>query len=145
VKGYLLDTNIVSLLSPSAAEVPPNVLDWLEQAEARGELYLSVVTIHEIERGISLLEHKGATGKAGGLRSWLEGLGSSYADRILPIDTMVVTISGALEAKAVVSGHSPGMADTLIAGTAKAHGLTVVTRNRKHFEPFAIDLSVPDL
>lgn len=86
MKGYLLDTNIVSLLSPSAAAVPPNVLDWLEQAEARGELYLSVVTVHEIERGISLLEHKRATGKASALRAWLEGLGSSYADRILRVN-----------------------------------------------------------
>lgn len=74
----------------------------------------------------------------------MDGLVSTYADRILPIDTAVSAISGSLEALAVASGHDPGMADALIAGTAKAHGLTVVTRNRRHFEPFAIDLRVPD-
>lgn len=145
MNGYLLDTNIVSLLSPSSTVRSTAFLDWLEQAEQRNELYLSVVTIHEIERGIGLLEHKGATAKASALRAWLEGLAATYADRILAIDTAVSTISGALEAKAVATGHNPGMADALIAGTAKAHKLTVVTRNRKHFEPFAIDLSVPEL
>lgn len=144
MNGYLLDTNIVSLLSPSSTVRATVFLDWLEQAEQRSELYLSVVTIHEIKRGIGLLEHKGATAKASALRTWLEGLTATYADRILPIDTAVSAISGALEADAVANGHSSGMADALIAGTAKAHRLTVVTRNQRHFEPFAIDLSVPE-
>lgn len=145
MNGYLLDTNIVSLLSPSSTVASTAFFDWLKEAEQRNELYLSVVTIHEIERGIGLLEHKSATAKASALRTWLEGLSSTYADRILPIDAAVSMVSGSLEARATANGHSPGMADALIAGTAKAHKLTVVTRDRKHFEPFAIDLSVPDL
>ncbi len=143
--GYLLDTNILSVFSPTAAQISPSVLNWLEQAEARNELFLSVVTIHEIERGIGLLERKGATAKAANLRQWVDGLVLTYGDRILPIDSKVAKISGSLEANAAANGHHPGMAEALIAGTAKAYGLTVVTRNAKHFEPFQIDLLVPDL
>lgn len=143
--GYLLDTNILSVLSRTAAQISPSFLNWLEQTEARDELFLSVVTIHEIERGIGLLERKGATAKAGNLRLWLDGLILTYGGKILPIDSNVAKISGLLEANAAANGHHPGMADALIAGTAKAHGLTVVTRNVKHFEPFQIDLFVPDL
>ncbi len=58
----------------------------------------------------------------------------------LPIDAAVSALSGKLEAEAIAAGHCPGMADALIAGTAKAHDLTVVTLNLRHFEPFGIDL-----
>jgi len=98
-----------------------------------------VVTVHEIERGITLLHRRGATAKARDLRHWMEGLVSTYQDRILPIDAAVSTISGRLEAEAVSNGYNSGMADALIAGTAKAHALTVVTLNLRHFAPFGID------
>ncbi|MEI5680688.1 type II toxin-antitoxin system VapC family toxin [Mesorhizobium sp. CCNWLW179-1] len=142
--GYLLDTNVVSLLSPSRATTAAGVITWLDKAEETSEFFLSVVTVHEIERGIILLERKGASVKARDLRRWMVGLFSTYEDRILPIDAGVSAISGQLEAEAIAAGHSPGMADALIAGTAKAHDLTVVTLNLRHFEPFDINLmSVP--
>jgi len=142
--GYLLDTNVVSLLSPSRARTAAGFLAWLDETEKTGEFFLSVVTVHEIERGITLLERRGATAKASDLRRWLSGLVSVYEDRILPIDASVSALSGKLEAEAISAGHSPGMADALIAGTAKAHDLTVVTLNLRHFEPFGIGLmSVP--
>jgi predicted nucleic acid-binding protein len=137
--AYLLDTNVVSLLSPSRAPAT-SLIAWLDKAEETSEFFLSVVSVHEIERGIVLLERKGATAKANGLRSWMDGLFSTYQDRILPIDAIVSALSGKLEAAAIAAGHSPGMADALIAGTAKAHDLTVVTLNLRHFEPFGIDL-----
>lgn len=136
---YLLDTNVVSLLSPSRATATA-LIAWLDKAEETSEFFLSVVTVHEIERGIVLLERKGATAKAYGLRGWMDGLFSTYEDRILPIDAAVSALSGKLEAEAIAAGHSPGMADALIAGTAKAHDLTVMTLNLRHFEPFGIDL-----
>lgn len=139
MSGYLLDTNVVSLLSPSKGKVSSKFLAWLDEADAKNELFLSVVTIHEIERGITLLDRKGATAKARDLRQWMDGLVSTYEDRILPIDEAVSAISGRLEAEAVSAGHNPGMADALIAGTAKAHALTVVTLNLRHFVPFAVD------
>ena len=98
------------------------------------------MTVHEIERGISLLERKGATAKARELRRWMDSLFSTYQDRILPIDFAVSPISGQLEAEAIAAGHSPGMADALIAGTAKAHGLIVVTLNLRHYTPFGVDV-----
>lgn len=138
--GYLLDTNVVSLLAPSRAESSAGLIAWIDRAEAANEFFLSVVTVHEIERGITLLERKGATAKASDLRRWMAGLFSTYEDRILPIDATVSALSGQLEAEAVAAGHNPGMADALIAGTAKAHELTVMTLNLRHFEPFGINL-----
>lgn len=145
MSGYLLDTNIISLFAPTAAGATDEFTVWLEEIEQQDGLYLSVVTVHEIERGIGLLESKGVTAKARALRTWLEGLIGTYGDRVLPIDIGVSLLSGALEASAGASGHQPGMADALIAGTAKAHGLILVTRNRRHFEPFGIALRVPNL
>ncbi len=138
--GYLLDTNVVSLLSPSRATIAAGLTAWLNKAEETAEFFLSVVTVHEIERGIILLERKGATAKASDLRHWMDGLFSTYEDRILPIDAVISALSGKFEAEAIAAGHSPGMADALIAGTARAHDLTVVTLNLRHFEPFDINL-----
>jgi len=138
--GYILDTNVVSLLSPTQGEASSRFLSWLDEADAKTELFLSVVTVHEIECGITLLDRKGATAKARDLRRWMEGLVSTYEDRILPIDAAVSAISGQLEAAAVSAGHSPGMADALIAGTARVHNLTIVTFNLRHFGHFGIDV-----
>lgn len=139
MSGYLLDTNVVSLLSPSQGEASAAFLEWLDEADATSALFLSVVTVHEIERGITLLERKGATAKVRDLRRWIDGLFATYSDRVLPIDMAVSAASGQLEAEAMAAGHGPGMADALIAGTAKAHSLTVVTLNLRHFAPLGVD------
>jgi toxin FitB len=139
-----LDTNIVSMLSPSATQAPQTFLGWLDRADAAGQLFLSVVTIHEIEKGIALLDHKGALSKAAALKLWLMGLVSTYEDKILSIDAIAASFGGQLEAKAVASGHNSGMADAAIAGIAKAHDLMIVTANTKDFLPFGVDLVSPD-
>jgi predicted nucleic acid-binding protein len=144
LKGYLLDTNIVSMLSPSATQAPQSFLDWLDRADAVGQLFLSVVTIHEIGKGIALLDHKGAASKAAALKLWLVGLVSTYEDKILAIDAIAASLGGQLEAKAAGSGHNPGMADAAIAGIAKAHDLMIVTANTKDFLPFGVGLVAPD-
>lgn len=144
MSGYLLDTNVISMLSPSRPAAPDGFIRWLEEADAQDMIFLSVVTVHEIEKGIGLLERKGAAARGTALRLWLSGLVSTYDDRILPIDAAVSGMSGRLEAIAVAAGHGPGMADALIAGTAKAHDLIVVTRNLKHFEPFDVGLLAPE-
>jgi predicted nucleic acid-binding protein len=142
LNGYLLDTNVISMLSPSRADAPAVFLDWLERMDADGRVFLSVVTIHEIEKGIALLEHKGATAKAARLRVWLAGLVSAYDEKIIGFDTSAAEVAGQLEAKAITTGHDPGMADAIIAGIAKVHDLQIVTCNTKHFLPF--DLAVSD-
>ncbi len=144
MSGFLLDTNVVSMLSPSRAEASGQFLEWLERADGEDRVFLSVVTIHEIEKGIALLDSKGATAKAAGLRVWLSGLLAIYDDKILGLDGPAASLSGRAEAKAVAAGHDPGMADALIAGIAKAHDLTVITRNVKHFGPFDIRVASPD-
>lgn len=131
------------MFSPSKPTVPEGFIRWLEAADAEGTRFLSVLTVHEIEKGVALLERMGATARGASLRLWLSGLVSTYDDRILSIDTTVSTRSGQLGAIAVAAGHSPGMADALIAGTAKVHDLVVVTRNPKHFDPFGIGVMAP--
>lgn len=144
MSGYLLDTNIISMLSPSRWNASPQFLAWLDQMDADGKLFLSVVTIHEIEKGIALLEHKGADVKAAELRRWLMGLVANYEDRILTINVPAAAIGGQLEAKATASGQNPGMADAAIAGIAKFHDLTIITQNTKHFLPFGVAVRAPD-
>jgi predicted nucleic acid-binding protein len=144
LSGYLLDTDVISMLSPLRDEPSPAFLDWLERMDRDGRLFLSVVTIHEIEKGIALLEHKGATAKAANLKVWLAGLVASYDDKIIAVDTAAAALAGQLEAKAMSAGHDPGMADAMIAGIAKAHDLVVMTRNAKHFEVFGVEVGSPD-
>ena len=132
------------MLSPSAPDVPTPFLDWLERMDGEGRIFLSAVTIHEIEKGIALLDHKGATARAAGLRSWLSGLIAGYSDKILSLDAHAAAVSGRLEAGAIAGGHAPGMADAIIAGIAQAHDLIVVTRNTRHFLPFGVGVCSPD-
>lgn len=144
MSGFLLDTNVISMLSPSASDIPTPFLGWLERMDGEGRIFLSSVTIHEIEKGIALLDHKGATAKATGLRVWLSGLIAGYSNKILSLDTDAAAVSGRLEADAIAGGRAPGMADAIIAGIARAHDLVVVTRNIRHFLPFGVDMSSPD-
>jgi toxin FitB len=144
LNGYLLDTDVISMLSPSRVDTPAAFLDWLERMDSEGRLFLPVVAVHEIEKGIALLEHKGAAAKAAHLKAWLSGLTAAYGGKILALDAGAASLAGQLEAKAISAGHSPGMADAIVAGIAKAHGLVIVTRNTRHFLPFGIKVLPPD-
>lgn len=144
MNGFLLDTNVISLFSPSASRAAPAFVGWMSEQERLGGVYLSVVTVHEIEKGIRLLQARGAASKAAGIESFLLGLLKGFSGRILPIDIDVAREGGRLEAKALMAGHNPGASDAMIAGTASIHGLTIVTRNFKHFRPFDVALLSPD-
>jgi toxin FitB len=144
LSGFLLDTNVISMLSPSTAEASARFLGWLERMDSEGRVFLSVVAIHEIEKGIALLEHKGATAKAAALKAWLAGLVAAYDDKILALDACAAAFAGQLEAKAISAGQNPGMADAIVAGVAKAHDLIIVTRNMNYFQPFGVGASSPD-
>lgn len=132
------------MLAPSKAEASAGFLTWLDQMDTDGRLFLSVVSIHEIEKGIALNDHKGATTKAASLKGWLSGLASTYDDKIISFDAQAAAIGGRLEAKALAAGYDPGMADTVIAAIAAAHELIVVTLNSKHFLPFGVAVLSPD-
>ena len=138
MSGYLLDTDVLSLLSPGRVNVPEGFAVWVEAQERAEQIYLSAVSIHEIEKGIRRLEAKGNVQKARALEVWVRPLVTRLADFVLPVDAEVARLSGALEAKAIAEGANPGASDAMIAGTAAFHGLTVVTRNLRHFRAFGI-------
>ena len=144
MSGFLLDTDVLSLLAPTKPQASADFLAWLDRMDGDGLVFVSVVSLHEIRKGIAQLDHKGATAKAAGLNAWLSGLVASYDDKILGFDAQAATIAGRLEAKALAAGHDPGMADAMIAGIAAAHDLIVVTCNTRHFLPFGIAVLSPD-
>lgn len=144
MSGFLLDTDVISMLSSSRTDAPPRFLDWLERMDTEGRIFLCVMSVHEIEKGIALLENRHAVAKAAALRGWLAGLTTAFADRILGFDTEVAALSGRLEALALARGADPGMADAVIAGIAQAHALTIVSRNAKHFRPFGVAVLTPE-
>jgi predicted nucleic acid-binding protein len=144
LSGYLLDTNVISKFAPDKPVPPVTLIAWMRHQGAADRLFLSAMTIAEIEKGVRNLERRGAGEKAARLRLWLEGIVSSFDDRILPMDTAVARIAGELEDEAAGRGRHPGLGDVIIAATARAHGLTVITENIRHFEPLAVMVEVPE-
>jgi predicted nucleic acid-binding protein len=144
LSGYLLDTDTISMFSPGKADASQAFAEWLGEQEKAQGIYFSAVTINEIEKGVHLLQRKGATAKAAAIRFWLLGLIATYSYNILPLSTEVAMISGQLEALALASGHNPGATDAMIAGTAKFHGLSIITHNLRHFQLFDVDALSPD-
>ena len=124
--SFLLDTVVLSELRK--AKPSRKVVQWFK-AQKTESLFISVVSIGEIERGIERARTADAE-FAADLEQWLETLLSVYADRLLPVSANAARLWGRLSAKL---GHDG--ADLLIAATALSHGATVVTRNVKHFVP----------
>ncbi len=114
----------------------PNVLLWMRDKAAQ-PLFVSAVTIGEIERGVES-QRRHTPDFAEALGSWLDQLIGIYEDRILPIDVAVARRWGRLTARL---GHSG--VDLLIAATALEHGLTVATRNVRHFLPTGVAIEDP--
>jgi len=131
---FLLDTNVLSALRrPDRA---PRVRAWLA-ARSEDELFLSAITLGEIERGIRLQEARNP-GFAADLRAWLDRTMLLFADRILPFGATEARVWGRLSAEI---GH-PG-ADLMIAATALTHGATVVTGNVADFVATGVRLENP--
>src|SRR5271170_2772741 len=101
-------------------------------------LSISAVTVAEIEDGIAKLRREKAVRRSADLAAWLETVLHLYGDRILAFDTSTARIAGALSDRARGQGHAPGFADIIIAATAQRHGLTILSRNLKHFEPLGV-------
>jgi predicted nucleic acid-binding protein len=121
---YLLDTVVLSELRKRRRN--PHVVAWL-QTVAEGDLFLSVVTVAEIERGIER-QRTANPGFADELDAWLGIVLRVYADRILPIELATARRWGRLAA--TIADHDMDLA---IAATALERGLTVVTRNIADF------------
>jgi toxin FitB len=133
---YILDTNVVSELR-KGKKAPRSVRIWA-QALPPASLYLSVVSILELEIGILLVERRDR--KQGGiLRAWMDGhVLPSFSGRILAIDTVVAQRCAALHVPNPRSDR-----DALIAATALVHGMTVVSRNVSDFQPTGVAVVNP--
>jgi toxin FitB len=132
---YLVDTNVVSA-GATAKLANPDLVRWMEMRSAA--LYLSVVSVAEIEAGIAQARRRHATREAADLAAWLETLLHLYADRILAVDIAVARVAGTLSDRARGRGQAPGFADIIIAATAAHRGFTVLTRNLRHFGPLGV-------
>ncbi|OIS91043.1 VapC toxin family PIN domain ribonuclease [Brucella cytisi] len=127
---YVLDTNVVSeLRKVRNGMANPKVTAWSESVDA-ADLYVSVITVMELELGIRQIERKDfSQGKM--LRSWLDQhVLPEFVERTLPVDTAVAMRCARLHVPDKRSER-----DALIAATALVHGMTVVTRNVADFQP----------
>ena len=137
---YLVDTNVISAVSPNRP-VPAALVEWMDAQS--DSLFLSVVTIAELEDGIAQLRREKATRRSRDLASWLDVVQHLYGDRILGFDLPAARIAGQLSDRARGQGHSPGFADIIIAATARRHGLTLLSRNAKDFVPLGVPVLDP--
>lgn len=128
----ILDTNIISALR--RPDRTPKVAAWLARQD-EADLYLSVITLGEIERGIRLQEPQNPT-FATDLRHWLDRTVTIFSDRLIPFEATDALIWGALSARI----GNPG-ADLMIAAQALARNGTVVTRNVSDFEPTGVQIA----
>ncbi|MBC7216281.1 MAG: type II toxin-antitoxin system VapC family toxin [Burkholderiaceae bacterium] len=131
---YILDTNVISAVRrPDRA---PQVAAWL-RGKAEQELFLSIITLGEIERGIRQKETRDPM-FASDLRTWLDRTVLLFSDRLLAFEAEDARIWGRLSAEI---GHNG--ADLMIAASALRHGATVVTGNISDFAPTGAALENP--
>ena len=128
MSGFLLDTNCISEVVRSKPE--PRVLEWFAAAN-ESLLYLSVLTLGEIRKGVAALPQ---SKRLTHLETWLEvELGSRFSGRILSVDAAIADRWGLLAAKAKLKGKPLSAIDGLLAATALHHNLTIVSRNVNDF------------
>ena len=135
---YILDTNVVSELRKiRLGKADSHVADWADSIDA-ADLYLSAISVQELEIGVLLAERRDPT-QGALFRAWLNGhVLPAFTGRILAVDTAVAQRSARLH----VPDPRP-VRDTLIAATALVHGMTVATRNVADFEPTGVQILNP--
>ena len=125
---YLLDTNVISEIR-KGERANAGVRAFFQQAIANQEkVFLSVVTIGELRRGIELIRYRNDHAQAQQLEQWLDTILSQYRDYIIDIDSDITQLWGRLRVP-----HHEHELDKLIAATAILYDLTVVTRNVQDF------------
>ena len=136
--NFLLDTNVVSEWVRPRPE--PRVVAWLADAD-EDRVFLSVITLAEIQRGVDLLP---AGRKRERLAAWAAGdLPERFEGRLLDVTREVAREWGAVSARAQRAGRKLGLMDGFFAATARVHGLTLVTRNEEDFAATGVDLLNP--
>jgi predicted nucleic acid-binding protein len=135
VKGFLIDTNVLSELR-KGARANENVQRWFESVD-ENSIFLSVLVTAEIRRGIEAIRKRDPRA-ALALERWLDNVMEAHSDRVLPVDAATADEWGRLDAR----GSLP-VVDGLLAATAHAHDLTLVTRNVKDVVRTGIDVLDP--
>jgi predicted nucleic acid-binding protein len=135
---YLLDTNVVSELRKAKSDkADKNVVSWANSVPVTS-LFLSVISILEIETGLLLVERRDPL-QGAVLRSWLNAhVLPAFSERILVVDTAVALCCAKLHVPDPSSDR-----DAIIAATALVHGMTVVTRNIDDFKPTGVEILNP--
>lgn len=125
---YLIDTNVVSELR-KGRRADAGVRAFFEDAaREQVSLFLSVITLAELEAGVTRVRDRGDHDQAAYLGAWLQAIRRDYGSSLLPVDEPVAAQLGPL----LAHGRA-GVVDRIIMATALAHGLTVVTRNTRDF------------
>lgn len=135
---YLVDTDVVSEVR-KRARANPGVRRFFADARTTGHaLYLSVITVGEIRRGVEAIRHRGDTRQANQLEAWLSGVLKEFGDKILDFAHDEAQVWGHL-----CVPHPENAIDKQIGATALTHGLTLVTRNTAHFSGLGVALVNP--
>ena len=134
---YLLDTNVISELRKSAAKQHSRVADWIRTVHI-ADLYLSVITVYELEIGIRRIERRDSP-QGRQFRQWLDhGVLPQFQGKILSFDMPVAMRAAGLH----VPNPRP-LADSFIAATAAEHGMVLVTRNTSDFQGMDVEVLNP--
>ena len=135
---YLVDTNVISELRKKS-KANKGVLNFFNKIKnTDNKIYLSVITIGELRRGVDLIRHRGDHLQATQLSDWLELIIEEYNDFILPFGTEEAQVWGRLRVP-----HHENALDKQIAATALMYGLTIVTRNASDFSGLGISVFNP--
>jgi predicted nucleic acid-binding protein len=135
--SFLLDTNAFSAIVRTGGD--PHIEAWLSDVD-EDDLFISVLTVGEIRRGLTLLL---PGRRKRDLSVATDRLISEYRERVLPVDETIARRWGDLSARYREGGIVVGVVDELIAATALTHGLVLVTRNLRHFEQSGCPLLNP--
>ncbi|TAM50999.1 MAG: type II toxin-antitoxin system VapC family toxin [Paraburkholderia sp.] len=125
---YLVDTNVISEVRKRERADKGVAAFFRKAAQDDVDLYLSVVTIGELRRGVEIIRHRGDKSQATRLETWLDGVLREFGQNVLPLDGEMGQLWGRLRVL-----HPEHALDKLIAATALIHDLTVVTRNVDDF------------